>query len=157
MAFFWKESAEMLVPVTSDLLPYLTGRQHYVQYRASSSDTLPVVSGVPQGSVLGPLLFLVYVNDIPDCVSISSIFMFADDTKLLKVLRSCEDPKLLQEDLASLTGWSGDWKIYLNALKCSQLSFSLTGKDSPTGYSAQGCTIKSTSNYKDLGICVVIV
>ena len=104
--------------------------------------------------MLGPLLFLVYVNDIPDCVSISSIFMFADDTKLLKVLRTCEDPKLLQEDLASLTGWSGDWTIYLNALKCSQLSFSLTGKDSPTGYSAQGCTIKSTSNYKDLGICV---
>lgn len=133
---------------------YLTGRLHYVNFRDCSSTTLPVISGVPQGSVLGPLLFLVYINDIPDCVSSSSVYLFADDTKLLKILRAREDTRLLQDDLASITRWSIDWKIFLNALKCFQMSFSLIGKAGSTTYSAQGSIIKSTSDCKDLGICI---
>ena len=52
------------------------------------SDTLPVLSGVPQGSILGPLLFILYVNDIPDTVNHSHCYLFADDAKLLKVIKS---------------------------------------------------------------------
>ncbi len=56
---------------------YLTGRYHYVMHDNTMSDILPVRSGVPQGSILGPLLFIVYVNDIPENISFSHCFLFA--------------------------------------------------------------------------------
>ena len=69
------------------------------------SDTLPVLSGVPQGSILGPLLFILYVNDIPDTVNHSHCYLFADDAKLLKVIKSTSDHNELQEDLSAISSW----------------------------------------------------
>ena len=63
---------------------YLADRSHYVNIDGNSSDCLPVHSGVPQGSVLGPLLFLVYINDLPSAITSSSTYLFADNTKFLK-------------------------------------------------------------------------
>jgi hypothetical protein len=63
---------------------YLTGRRQRVTVLGATSNTLPISSGVPQGSILGPVLFLLYVNDLPDSVTTSKVAMFADDTKLLK-------------------------------------------------------------------------
>ena len=74
------------------------------------SSSLPVISGVPQGSILGPILFLVYVNDLPLQVSFSDVFLFADDTKCLKV-SSPLDSSQLQEDLNHLSSWSMNWKL----------------------------------------------
>uniref|UniRef100_A0A1X7T194 Reverse transcriptase domain-containing protein n=1 Tax=Amphimedon queenslandica TaxID=400682 RepID=A0A1X7T194_AMPQE len=61
---------------------YLNQRMHFVEIEGCSSQMLPVRSGVPQGSILGPLLFLVFVNDIPDVIDSSHLFLFADDSKL---------------------------------------------------------------------------
>ena len=71
----------------------------------SFSDLMKVLSGVPQGSVLGPLLFLLFVNDLPDWI-ISSMIMFADDTKLWRTIKTTNDSQILQRDLDALMNLS---------------------------------------------------
>lgn len=133
---------------------YLYNRKHYVCYKGYSSDLLPVISGVPQGSVLGPLLFLVYINDIPEGICHSSIYLFADDVKLLLTIISDIDRTYLQEDLDSVCGWTKEWKVMLNAMKCVQLHFSLKASDSASRYEVDNSTIAYSSSYRDLGITV---
>ncbi len=81
---------------------YLTGRRQRVTVLGATSNTLPISSGVPQGSILGPVLFLLYVNDLPDSVTTSQVAMFADDTKLFSVIKCQSDTALLQNDLRCL-------------------------------------------------------
>ncbi len=107
---------------------YLRNRSHFVEIDGFASKLLPVRSGVPQGSVLGPLLFLVYVNDIPSLCSLSSVFMFADDTKLTSN-NSCSHTHL-QRDLDALYSWCQTWKVKVNSSKCSVMNFSLSSSTS---------------------------
>ena len=81
---------------------YLSDRKHFTYVDGASSDMLPVTSGVPQGSILGPLLFLIYINDIPNKMA-SSIYLFADDAKFIRCITSFNDSVTLQSDLNSLT------------------------------------------------------
>ena len=67
----------------------------------ATSDTVPVISGVPQGTVIGPLLFLIFINDLPNCVQ-SRIRLFADDCILYRKIRSIKDTIILQDDLNKL-------------------------------------------------------
>ena len=78
---------------------YLMGRYQRVTVLGETSDTLPVSSGIPQGSILGPMLFLIYVNNLPDSVLTSHVAMFADDTKIYKQIKSHEDVAYPQADL----------------------------------------------------------
>ena len=82
-----------------------------------ASDWGQVTSGVPQGSVLGPILFLVYANEIPSLLK-SRVKMFADDIKIYSTLQDSQDPLRLQEDLNVLSDWSKDWLLKLNPGKC---------------------------------------
>lgn len=132
---------------------YLSNRRHYVSLNGEGSPMLPVLSGVPQGSILGPLLFVVYVNDIPEKIIFSSIFMFADDTKLLKCISSFNDHMLLQEDLTSLETWCIEWHLKLNATKCVALEFSFAEHD-PTDYTLNGRIVSTKQSHRDLGILV---
>jgi len=75
-----------------------------------------VLSGVPKGCVLGPLLFLLYINDLDDSIN-SSLLKFVDDTKVLRMIR-VEDNKQLQTDLDSLLKWSQDWQMTFNTDRC---------------------------------------
>ena len=84
-------------------------------------------SGVPQGTVLGPLLFLVHMNDLPECVS-SSVRLFADDCLLYRVIKSIKDQEELQKDLKSLEKWAADWGMRFNAKKCYILTIANKGK-----------------------------
>ena len=81
-----------------------------------TSDWIPVISGVPQGSVLEPCLFVIYINDIDDAVS-SKILKFTDDTKITASISSVEERNILQTDLTRLMEWSEAWQMKFNVNK----------------------------------------
>lgn len=84
----------------------------------SSSLSSPVTSGVPQGSVLGPLLFLISNNDLPQSVS-SSISLFADDCVVYREIASDLDISILQSDINSISNWCDSWLMELNMSRCN--------------------------------------
>ena len=96
---------------------WLTWRKQRVIVDGSTSVW---TSGVPQGTVLGPLMFLIYINDIGDKVS-SSLQLFADDCVLYRTVMSLEDSKQLQYDLDSIIEWSQIWQMNFNIRKCTVL------------------------------------
>ena len=87
----------------------------------ASSDWADVTSGIPQGSVLGPTLCLIYINDLPDVVH-SFVKLFADDAKLYAVVNTANDASIVQQDLTRVDKWSDVWQIkfnYKNAITCT--------------------------------------
>ena len=82
-----------------------------------------MTSGVPQGSVLGPLLFLAYVNDLPSVFN-SPCLIYADDLKLWRVIRSAADTQILQRDLDVLARWAEIWTLPINVSKCAHMRVS---------------------------------
>jgi len=130
---------------------YLANRVQCVRVNHRLSDVLPVLSGVPHGSILGLLLFLIFINDLPLLVKFSKIFLFADDTKSHRRICNTDDSAKLQEDLNSLYCWSLDNQLYFGAPKCFLLSYHL---QSSTSYSLGDTQLATTSVHKDLGITV---
>ena len=108
--------------VTSWIEDWLKGRTQRVVLNGSFSNWSDVTSGVPQGSVLGPLLFLIYVNDM-DCGLEANISKFADDTKIFHKVSDISDHQMIQTDLHKLIEWSNTWQIKFNADKCKVLHF----------------------------------
>ena len=106
------------------LSSYLEDRSQRTVINNIYSEYLPINSGVPQGSVFGPLLFLVYINDLPDVLETSIAYLFADDTKINNT-----DPALLQNDLLRLHQWSLENKMQFNFSKTSLIWFTLKRKD----------------------------
>ena len=100
---------------------FLRNRTQVVKVNGEESFSAPVLSGIPQGSVLGPLLFVIYINDLPDNIN-SDSFLFADDTKILRHITSAEDSVKLQRDLKALEDWSKKWLLQFNADKCHVLT-----------------------------------
>ena len=98
---------------------WLTNRTQKVVVEGETSNTLKVLSGVLQGTVLGPLMFLFYINDISTGID-SSIRLFADDYVLhvYRVITSMEDHNHLQQDLNTLVEWTKQWQMTLNPAKC---------------------------------------
>uniref|UniRef100_A0A1X7SKP2 Reverse transcriptase domain-containing protein n=1 Tax=Amphimedon queenslandica TaxID=400682 RepID=A0A1X7SKP2_AMPQE len=133
---------------------YLTGRSHCTTINSVSSDYLPVLSGVPQGSVLGPLLFLIYINDIPEKIS-SDVSLFADDMKFLRTIYSHYDQVSLQSDIDSLIEWCNEWKLNLNVNKCYHMSFSiLHNMEEGLKYQVDSVSLNKVNTCRDLGIIV---
>ena len=96
---------------------YLASRLQCVAKNGSVSQLLPVMSGVPQGSILGPLLFIIYISDLPVVIQHSTILLFADDTKCAKSVASQSEYQQLQNDLDSLDLWSHTWNLPFNENK----------------------------------------
>jgi hypothetical protein len=101
---------------------YLFHRKQRTVSGGTESDWLPVLSGVPQGSILGPLLFSLYINDMPTSILDSLILLYADDTKCYRTVHTLMDCYLLQRDLNLLLEWSTVWKLHFNPRKCKALS-----------------------------------
>ena len=100
---------------------WLSGRSQKVVLDGQASDPVPVLSGVPQRSVLGPILFLIFINDLPENIR-SSVRLFADDCVLYRNIESPVDCQILQDDLNSLAQWETDWQMKFNVAKCHSMS-----------------------------------
>ena len=130
---------------------WISDRKQRVTINGVKSKWGNVTSGVPQGSVLGPLLFIIYINDLDNGVS-SDISKFADDTKIGRPIRSADDSKMLQEDLNKLHAWSEKWQMDFNITKCSVLN---VGSRNPVNsYNLDNVTIGRTECERDLGVLV---
>jgi len=103
------------------LRDFLTNRTMKVVVDGEASESVGVDSGVPQGTVLGPLAFLCHINDLLDCVK-STVRLFADDCLLYRRIRSRQDHLKLQEDLRALEEWAATWGMRFNAKKCYIMS-----------------------------------
>ena len=101
---------------------FLTQKKQRVVINGVSSDWADVISGVPQGSVLGPLLFVLYINDLESVVKRSVVKLFADDVLLYASVHSPADCSALQDDLAAILHWTNRWQLRLNPSKCEALA-----------------------------------
>ena len=130
---------------------FLTNRKQRVLIHGSYSDWSPVTSGVPQGSILGPVMFLIYVNDIPDIIT-STAKLFADDSKIYRQINNVEDSIALQIDLTTLNLWADRWQMKFNPTKCEVMRISHNKDKRSTRYNISGTELRNVSNYKDLGV-----
>ena len=103
---------------------FLCKRTQKVVRDGVSSSPVMVTSGVPQGLVLGPILFLIYINDLPEYIKYSTIRLFADDCILYRPVKSFNDSILLQEDINSLHSWASTWLMNFNISKYYSMNIS---------------------------------
>ena len=130
------------------LSSFLTQRKMAVVLDGEHSSAVDVTSGVPQGTVLGPLLFLCHINDLPDVVR-SQVRLFADDCLLYRQIRSQRDHLKLQDDLTQLQKWASDWGMRFNAGKCMVMS--INSKTSHF-YAINDHILQHTSKHPYLGL-----
>ena len=126
---------------------YLSERSHFVQIGQSKSSLLSQTSGIPQGTILGPLLFLIYINDLPQNLVVNSL-LFADD---LKIFAINHPDNILQLEVQKISEWCSKWLLRFNPDKCKQISF---GSDKVLPLTLDNAVIAHTTTQKDLGIMV---
>jgi len=134
---------------------FLKNRKQRVQVNGTSSEWAKVESGIPQGSVLGPLLFVIYINDLPEAV-LSCVKLYADDTKLYRRILTTEDEDVFQADINSLQDWSDKWLLRFHPDKCKTMTVG-SRREIPANYymtAADGkrTALERTSKEKDLGV-----
>ena len=143
--------------ITGDTLHWinslLSGRQQAVTVSGSQSTWRPVTSGVPQGSVIGPVLFLLYINDINVNVQ-SKMRLFADDSVIYREIHCIKDHEILQQDLHALADWSRQWLMDFNIRKCATLTITRKRKPSLCEYELLEDLIPRVQEYKYLGIII---
>ncbi|KAH9594796.1 hypothetical protein MS3_00000503 [Schistosoma haematobium] len=129
---------------------FLVGSQQRVRVNSKLSSWETVLSGVPQGTVLGPVLFLLYVNDLP-CLLSSSVLLYADDVKIWRTIRCKSDSLELQNDLKKLSEWSQTWQLPINTSKCVVMHIGHQGTDT---YTMNNTELPVVQTYNDLGVIV---
>ena len=133
---------------------FLSGRKQMVRVNGELSSSKPVISGIPQGSVLGPLLSVLYINDLPDTVQ-SNVLLFADDTKIFNQVSSIDDALVLQNDIDALNRWSDRWLLKFNTDKCHVLTMGKFERIMHTHrYTLYGDELEHVFNEKDLGVII---
>jgi len=130
---------------------WLKGRRQQVRVMGKNSSWIDVTSGVPQGSVLGPLLFVIFINDIDEGI-VSKISKFADDTKLCAKVNNEEEANTLRNDLERLYKWSEDWNMLLNVDKCAVMH--MGRKNIGFEYGMGDRKLRTTEEEKDLGVII---
>ena len=130
---------------------WLCGRRQKVSISKESSSWQDVTSGVPQGSVLGPVLFIIYINDLETDL-LSKIGKFADDTKMSKRVNSLLDAEVLRDDLRKLYEWARSWQMQFNKDKCVVMH--IGRKNNKFEYKLGDTVLTKSVQERDLGIIV---
>ena len=140
------------------MFSYLCNRKQYVVLNGKQSSMKPVLSGVPQGSVLGPLLFLIYINNAVHAAldSHTHIILYADDILLYRVISNTTDYSMLQTDINTVSTWVTSNNLSLNVEKCKLMVISRLRKKSVSVplLSLNGLPMERVSSYKYLGITI---
>jgi Reverse transcriptase (RNA-dependent DNA polymerase)/Endonuclease-reverse transcriptase len=132
---------------------WLSNRKQRVVLNGRESTWQEVLSGVPQGSVLGPLLFIIFINDLDLSVSeLELLFKFADDTKVARVIHTDQDRQGLQHAMDRLIDWSEKWGMLFNVSKCKVMHVGRNNEKKD--YVMNGVTLDSTKEEKDLGVAI---
>ena len=134
---------------------WLKDRKQRVTVNGKKSGWQKVLSGVPQGSVLGPVLFLIFINDLDNGATENQVVRkFADDTKVSQVIEGPDDAEELQGTLDRLCQWATDWGMAFNVAKCHVMH---VGKNNPRHkYHMQGEALKTTEEERDIGVTVTV-
>ena len=132
---------------------FLSNRTQHVSINGSHSALANVTSGVPRGSVLGPVIFLLYINDITNQIQ-SNIRLFADDSSVYMEIRSPVDHHILQTDIQKLTDWSNKWQMNFNTSKCHLLIITHKPKPSELTYTISNQPISRVKYHPYLDLTI---
>ena len=132
-------------------MSYLSDRVQFVEYMGHRSNTFSVTSGAPQGSVLAPLIFSIFVNDIVSDLR-SEVLLFADDVKLFRVIEDVGDCGLLQQDINRIWDWCEQNKLPLNINKCKKITISLKKNEIVYNYRIGPSILGNCDCVNDLGV-----
>jgi hypothetical protein len=132
---------------------FLNHRTQEVQLEGHKSTTADVLSGVPQGKVLGPLLFLLFINDLPESTE-SDARLFADDCLLFRPIRNNRDTQILQNDLNSLEEWENRWQMAFHPEKCVVIRVSNKRKPINARYTIHEHMLQEVDSSKYLGVTI---
>lgn len=138
-------------PLVGLFRSYLSGRRQYVQYNGFRSAAFTQPSGVPQGTVLGPDLFNIFINDIVACLDVNCL-LYADDMKLYRSIHALRDCLVLQEGLDVLNEWCIRNQLSLNITKCNIMSYHRVTSPIIFDYTIGGRALSRPSVIKDLGV-----
>ena len=142
-------------PLHSWLTSFLSNRRQYVEVGGSTSYSLPITVGVPQGSTLGPLLFILYINDMENSLTNMSIIHFADDSTLhTKFRRGSNIVTTVDNELGSINSWLQANKLFLNIDKTKYMIYYLKDKPPDINISISNATISRADLHKFLGIYI---
>jgi hypothetical protein len=151
-------------PLLNWIRAFLANRKQRVVLGESKSSWSAVTSGVPQGSVLGPILFTLFINDLPECVENSICKLYADDSKIMRRVGCKAEHDLLQQDINRISAWTQTWRLFLNVGKCKVMHVNANGH-TPHRYSMGGVDasgnstqiyLEQTSEERDLGIQLAV-
>jgi hypothetical protein len=112
-----------------------------------------VTSGIPQDSVLGPILFVIYINDLPDTVE-SDSYLFADDTKIFRISKGEDEKETLQDDLTKLEEWSDKRLLKFHPEKCKHMKISKSKNEETNSYKLLGQDIETVTQEKVIGVII---
>ena len=115
------------------------------------SEWTEVTSGVPQGSILGPLFFIMYVDDLGSGIN-STTKLFANDCTLYHKILTRDDQKVLQQDVSTIYRWSQKWQLKLNISKCKSVMISNNRKPVNIHYHLNNSVLETVDKYKYLGV-----
>ena len=103
--------------------------------------------------MLGPILFVIYINDLPDTVE-SDSYLFADDTKIFRIIKDEDDKEILQDDLTKLEEWSDKWLLKFHPEKCKHMKISKSKNEETNTYKLLGQDIETVTQEKDIGVII---